>query len=51
MSKVHYSAERRPEEGGDHRTDAISDHALGYRVSVACTVLAAGVRGRRGVES
>lgn len=34
MSEVHDGAERAPEEGGDHRTDAISDHTLGYGVRV-----------------
>ena len=38
MSKVHDGAERAPEEGGHHRTDAISDHTLGYRVRVTWAV-------------
>ena len=38
MSEVHDGAERRPKEGADHRTDAISNHALGYGVSVTWAV-------------
>lgn len=45
MSEVHDGAEWRPEKGGDYRADTVNDHALGYRVRVACAI--EGGRGRQ----